>query len=75
MLVWGKNLKNGGVVLEYTSSESAQTVKEAIGKDLGKDYSILLPKKVYPKIKIINAAKEVEKDIEVLKKELLNKIT
>lgn len=66
----GKNLKSGGVVLECNDNKvSASTIKDKIQKDLGSNYDISVPKRVYPKLKII-VPKEVSSD----KEELSNRI-
>lgn len=68
----GRNLRDGGVILECDNNASINTVKERIEKDMGNKYSVSLPKKINPRMKIVNVPSEISKDVEELKRKIIN---
>lgn len=71
----GKNLKNGGVILECRNKEEAKTVLNSIENDLGDIFTVKQPKKVHPKMKIVRVPKNLANE-DVFKEKLIkqNKI-
>lgn len=66
----GRNVGEGGVVIECNSDTKALKAKKQIEKSIGSEYDVKLPKKVYPKIKVIG----IPSDINMDKEEIRNKI-
>ncbi|CAG9818833.1 unnamed protein product [Phaedon cochleariae] len=65
-----RSLKDGGVVLECNGKNS-KDMKEEVQKSLGAGYVVSEPKKIIPKLKIVNIPKHIEKDEEDLKEKLI----
>lgn len=59
---FGKNIKDGGVILECGSNEEAETVMRSIEQNLGNEFVVRQPKRVFPKIKIIKVPKDLGQD-------------
>lgn len=68
----GRNLRDGGVILECINEGSINTVKDKIVKDLGNNYNVSVPKKINPKMKIVNVPSVISKDKEELKRKIVN---
>lgn len=68
---FGKNLSNGGVIIECPEEETPENVRKEIEKNVGSEYEVKLPKKTYPKMKIINISSDINRDCNLIREKLI----
>lgn len=61
-LKMGRNLKDGGVILEFNGTKGKrEEIKAHIEKDITDDYEVSIPKRTNPKIKVVNIPSVIER--------------
>lgn len=55
-----RNISNGGILVECKNEEAVKKLKEEAVKKLGEDYSVSVPKKLTPRVKVIGLSEKLQ---------------
>lgn len=68
-----KNVSNGGVLIKCKSVDDSQKIKDEVMLKLGDKYTVTVPTKRYPKIKVAGMSEEMSNDgiVELIQSQIL----